>query len=131
VEKMLDENPNFYVDIAARVPELGRHDPDRLRKVFIRHADRILFGTDLGVNEDGFLMLGSFGEEPNKRDEVGPFFRAHYRWLETKDEQPSPTPIQGRWNIKGIALPRDILEKIYSKNAEKLFGPPPTAPAAQ
>jgi predicted TIM-barrel fold metal-dependent hydrolase len=126
VERMLDENPNLYVDIAARIVELGRHDPERLRKVFIKHADRILFGTDLGVNEDGFLMLGSFGEEPNKREEVGPFFKAHYRWLETREEQASPTPIQGRWNIKGLGLPKDVLEKIYRRNAERLFGKPPS-----
>jgi predicted TIM-barrel fold metal-dependent hydrolase len=125
VSDRLDELPNLYVDIAARVVELGRHDPDRLKKVFIKHADRILFGSDLGVNEEGFLMLGSFGTEPNKPSEVGPFFRAHYRWLETRDEQPSPTPIQGRWNIRGIGLSDDVLEKIYVKNAEKLFGPPP------
>ena len=30
VGKMLDANPNMYVDIAARVPELGRHDPEKL-----------------------------------------------------------------------------------------------------
>jgi predicted TIM-barrel fold metal-dependent hydrolase len=129
VGRMLEEHPNLNVDIAARVVELGRHDPKKLREVFIKHADRILFGTDLGVNEDGFLMLGSFGEEPNKREEVGPFFSAHYRWLETDADQPSPTPIQGRWKIHGIDLPNEVLEKIYVKNAERLFGPAPTGAA--
>lgn len=126
VGRMLEAHPNMYVDLAARVPELGRHDAEKLREVFVKYADRIVFGTDLGVNEDGFLMLGSFGTEPNTRSEVGPFFHAYFRWLETRDDQPSPTPIQGRWTIHGIGLPNEVLEKIYVKNAEKLFGPPPT-----
>jgi predicted TIM-barrel fold metal-dependent hydrolase len=126
---MLDEHPNLYVDIAARVVELGRHDPKKLREVFVRHRKRILFGTDLGVSPGDRLMLGSSGEEPNKREEVGPFFTAHYRWLETKDTQPSPTPIQGRWDIKGIDLPVDVLEDVYFRNAERLFEKPSPASA--
>lgn len=130
VERMLDAYPNLYVDIAARVPELGRHDPDRLRKVFIKHQNRILFGTDLGVGPNDFMMLGSFGEEPNRPEEAVPFFRAYYRWLETRDDQPSPTPIQGRWTIHGLGLAADVLENVYVNNATRLFGPPP-APKAR
>ena len=125
VSEQLDRLPNLYVDLAARVPELGRHDPERLRQVFLRHQDRIVFGTDLGVSGEDFLMLGSFGEEPNRREEVGPFFTAYQRWLEARDEQPSPTPIQGDWSIHGLGLPPDVLEKIYVQNAVRLFGPPP------
>lgn len=136
VGRALDEHPNLYVDLAARLPELGRHDPKRLHELFVRHQDRILFGTDTGLGSDGSYMLGSFGEEPNRAEEVGPYFRAHWRWLETWDrDQPSPTPIQGRWPIHGIGLPATVLEKIYRGNAERLLGrpsppgkPPPAAP---
>lgn len=128
VGRLLDRYPNLYVDLAARVPELGRHDPALLRALFIKHQDRILFGTDLGVSDDDFLMLGSFGTEPNRRDEVGPFFAAHYRWLETRDDQPSMTPIQGRWTIHGLGLPAPVLESIYAKNALALFGVPTSHP---
>jgi predicted TIM-barrel fold metal-dependent hydrolase len=124
VGRMLDEHPNLYVDIAARIPEIGRHDPKEVRAIFIEHADRILFGTDLGVFPDGY-MLGSYGEEPNRREEAGPYFAAHYRWLETSATFPSPTPIQGRWDIHGLALPDDVLRKVYFGNAFRLFGPAP------
>lgn len=46
VSKLLDANPNLYVDIGARCAELGRQ-PYTAREFFIRHANRILFGTDL------------------------------------------------------------------------------------
>ena len=36
----------------------------------------------------------------------------------------SPTPIQGRWKIDGVGLPRDVLEKVYFRNACRLFGVP-------
>ena len=125
VAAQLDRYPNLYVDIAARVPELGRHDPARLRKVFLRHHRRILFGTDLGLGRNDFLMLGSFGEEPNRRDEVGPYFAAHWQWLETAVRgMPSPTPIQGDWTIDGLDLPAAVLDDIYVNNAVRLFGKP-------
>jgi predicted TIM-barrel fold metal-dependent hydrolase len=126
VQEMLDKYPNLNVDIAARVPELGRHNAEKLRRVFAKHQKRILFATDLGLSDDNFIMLGSFGKDPNTREEVVPFFRAYFRWLETSDDQPSPTPIQGRWNIHGIALPDEVLEDVYVNNAVRLFGPAPT-----
>ncbi len=126
VGEQLDRYPNLYVDLAARLPEVGRHDPDKLHDLFVRHADRILFATDLGVSPGGELMLGSTGTEPTKRDEVGPFFAKHWQWLETRTEAiPSPTPIQGRWTINGIGLPDPVLDKVYRENAIRVFGLPP------
>lgn len=125
VSAQLDKYPNLFVDLAARIPEVGRHPAAQVREIFIRHADRILFGTDLGVSGASFLMLGSFGEEPNRRDEVGPFFEAHRLWMETDRVLPSPTPIQGEWDIHGLNLPARVLEKVYVDNAVRIFGPPP------
>jgi hypothetical protein len=50
-------------------------------------------------------------------------YRNHYRWLETSDESFDPWgyPGQGRWKTYGIGLPDSVLEKIYHKNAERLF----------
>jgi len=45
VAETLDAFPNLYVDIAARLPELGRQ-PYSARDFFVRFADRILFATD-------------------------------------------------------------------------------------
>jgi hypothetical protein len=33
-----------------------------------------------------------------------------------------PTPIQGAWTVDGIGLPKPILEKLYWRNAAKVFG---------
>ena len=128
VAKMLDAHKNLYIDLAARVPEIGRvdanHDPKRLRAFFEKYQDRILWGTDVGVgNEPDSLMFGSTGGEAATAADEQRFFDGCYRWLETDEKNiPTPTPIQGRWNVDGIGLPRAILEKVYWKNAAKLLG---------
>jgi predicted TIM-barrel fold metal-dependent hydrolase len=130
VAQMLDKHKNMYVDLAARVPEIGRvnktHDPVRMRAFFEKYQDRILWGTDTWVgNEPDALMFGSSGATPPTAADERQFFDGCYRWLETNDKDiPTPTPIQGRWNIDGIGLPREILEKVYWKNAAKLLHVP-------
>ena len=121
VDAALSLYPNMMADLAARIPEIGRHDPTQVRRLFIKHQDRILFGTDFQVYDR--LILGSSGNEPppsNADAEV--FFRKEWRWLETTDKHwPHMTPIQGDWTISSIDLPAAVLRKIYFDNARKLL----------
>ncbi len=130
VAKLLADNPNLYVDLAARLPEIGRHDPSKIRALFERFADRILFGTDLGFHRGG-IMLGSVGRERPRLIDVFWYYAVHFRWLERADRSMQhPTPIQGRWRIDGIGLSPETLAKVYRLNALKLLwgedGPGPT-----
>jgi predicted TIM-barrel fold metal-dependent hydrolase len=104
VSQMLDACPNYYVDISARISELGRQ-PYTSRRFFQRYADRILFGLDMGPEPDAY--------------------RLYYRFLETDDEYfnygLSEIPGQGRWTIYGLYLPDEVLEKIYFRNFERIF----------
>lgn len=105
VSDLLDRAPNFYVDIAARIAELGRQ-PYTARSFFLQHPERILFGTDLTP-------------EPA-------MYRIHYRFLETDDQyfdySLESTPPQGRWMIYGLYLPDEVLQRVYYENARRLFG---------
>ena len=58
--------PNMYIDVAARLAELGRV-PYSAKKFFVKHQDRILFGTDCTP-----LGMG--------------YHKIYYRFFETKDE---------------------------------------------
>ncbi len=103
VSKWLDQYPNLWVEPASRINELGRQ-PYTARDFFIRHADRILFGTD--------------GPWPEER------LRYYWRFFETRDEyfqysEKSPPP-QGLWRIYGIDLPDEVLRKMYYENAARL-----------
>ena len=104
VSRMLDAHSNLFVDIAARLAELGRQ-PYSARAFFLRHADRILFGTDGAADQA--------------------VYRLHYRFLETWDESfdysTDEVPGQGRWQIHGLGLPDDVLEAVYGGNARRVL----------
>jgi len=104
VGKMLEACPNYYIDISARLGELGRQ-PYTARKFFIQYQDRILYGSDMGPDLD--------------------MFRLSYRLLETDDEyfnyNVGDVPQQGRWHAYGLYLPDDVLKKVYRENAMKVL----------
>jgi predicted TIM-barrel fold metal-dependent hydrolase len=121
MEKLLDAHPNVYVDTSARVPEFGRHPVDKLRRFFTKFQDRILFGTDLSISP-GHWQLGSVSETPVGPAEAVKFYQAHFRFFESDEKNiDHPTPIQGRWKVNAIHLPREVLRKLYYDNAEKLI----------
>ena len=120
VAALFQRYPNFNADIAARIPEIGRQPPDKLRRLFVEYSDRILFGSDFMVFDEGYIL----GAGPIVKTEaaVKTFFDRHWQFLETEARQMDhPTPIQGRWKIDAIGLPRDVLEKIYFRNADRLI----------
>ena len=104
VGTLLDRCPNFYVDISARIGELGRQ-PYTARRFFIQYADRILFGSDMGPDLDAYRIC--------------------YRFLETDDEyfnyNTGDIPQQGRWYVHGLYLPEDVLKKVYLENARRVL----------
>lgn len=103
VAKMLETFPNVYIDVSARASELGRQ-PYTARELFLKFADRILFGADLLPEES--------------------MYRLYFRFLETADEYfdyPSHASRQGRWSIYGLFLPDSVLRKVYGENALKLL----------
>lgn len=102
VQSMLEQHPNVMVEFGAREAELGRQ-PRRARELFLKYQDRVMFGTDNEVTEE--------------------LYRNYFRWLETADEYFDywDAPGQGRFKISGLALPDEVLEKIYHKNAERVF----------
>lgn len=114
----LERYPNFYVDTSARIGEIGRHPADEVRAFFIEHQDRILFGSDL------IMGWGAF-EEQDEGDPAGVrrFYDLHWRFFETEEQQIEHPgyPVQGRWKVDAIALPPEVLEKLYFRNARRLI----------
>jgi predicted TIM-barrel fold metal-dependent hydrolase len=105
VERMLRTYPNYNIDIAARISELGRQ-PRAAAAVLRSYADRVLFGTD------------AFPPDPST-------YSIHFRFLETEDEYfpyaIDEIPPQGRWAISGLGLPDAVLERVYAANARRLI----------
>src|SRR5262245_7993028 len=103
VGRWLDTYPNMYIDIDARIHELGRV-PYSARRFLIKYQDRIMFGTDTRPGAEAYRM--------------------YYRFLETDDEYFDPSRghhAQGFWMIYGVFLPDDVLQKLYNGNARRLL----------
>ena len=101
MELLLARAPNFWVDIAGRVSEIGRQ-PRRFRQLVERYPDRVVFGTDL---------------YPATREK----FEKYFHFLESDDEAfdywpREPYPPHARWTISAVGLPAEQLERIYSRN---------------
>jgi predicted TIM-barrel fold metal-dependent hydrolase len=106
VAEILERAPNFNVDLAARIAELGRQ-PYTARAFIERWADRVLFGTDMAPDPAWWAV--------------------YHRFLETADESfaydvdDDEPPSQGRWRIHGLHLPDDVLRRVYHDNAARLI----------
>jgi predicted TIM-barrel fold metal-dependent hydrolase len=100
VGSVLDAHPNVYIDFSARSNELGRQ-PYSARDFFIQYQDRILFGSDSPPGSD--------------------YYRFYFRFLETRDEYFSYGGGLGLWQIYGIYLPDEVLEKVYFRNGERVM----------
>ena len=119
VDGCLDRYPNLCVDTCARIGEIGRHPVAEARAFFLKHQDRVIFGTDLVLGWD------AFGEGEEEGEDVGvfkSFYDGHWRFFETDEPQIEYPgfPIQGRWKVDAIGLPDDVLEKLYARNARRL-----------
>jgi predicted TIM-barrel fold metal-dependent hydrolase len=124
VGAQLEAHPNMMLDVAARIPEIGRQDPDRVRAIFLKYADRILFGTDFQAAERLTLGSGGNGPPPTEAEAIV-FFQKHWRFFESADRGfAHMTPIQGDWTIDAIHLPAEVLAKIYFENAQRLLAAP-------
>jgi predicted TIM-barrel fold metal-dependent hydrolase len=111
--KFLDRFPNAVVGTAARIGQLqyqSQQDRDKVISFIQKYQDRILYGSDMGARPESQI------EE-------------RYRW------------VRGRWlldwkyfatdeviavseldePVKGLALSKQVVDKIYRINAYKLF----------
>lgn len=116
LQRLLDTHSNVYLDLSATrwiVRELSRQRDDA-REFIIRNQDRLLFGTDQVSGDDrGFDFLASR-------------FWSHRKLWETASVGPvnitdPDLPKDAQPTFRGLALPTDVLQKIYHDNAQRLL----------
>jgi predicted TIM-barrel fold metal-dependent hydrolase len=103
------------VDIAARSADLSRQPAEDVRAFFIQYQDRILYGSDIGVD---LPESGAYTAEETAK--IAGNAEGHYRrdWeffsgtgsVEVKNKE-----------VECLNLPREVLEKFYYQNAERLM----------
>jgi predicted TIM-barrel fold metal-dependent hydrolase len=112
---MLKTHPNLNVDLATVPNFLHAVGRDNLREFMIEYADRILFGTDMASSWFVPVLDKKF---PKIREKV-PQYQRYFEFLETDRELPSGVKEEHR--MRGLALPLDVLEKIYFRNAMRIY----------
>lgn len=111
IAKRLDKYPNMVVETAARISHLQQQAISNHKKVydfFITYQDRILYGSDLQADD--------------KTDSVKAFQTAHDTWMGhwkffTSDSTLTDDGVNG--SFKGLHLPKEVVDKLYYRNAEK------------
>ena len=107
----LDKFPNMSIDLAARIGQVFQKtiaDRKRVRDFFIKYQDRVLYATDLQDN-------GSIDPDELQK-------KIHTAWLLdwqffVTDEVMTSDRVNAQF--KGLKLPKEVVDKIYSKNAKK------------
>jgi hypothetical protein len=122
--KFLDAYPNAVVDLAARMTQVqyqSKSDREKVRSFFLRYQDRLMYGTDLTENpptaderaQNPPIVLQEFPREADA------FWRSDWLYLATADTQHIDA-IEAE--VKGLELPRKVIDKIYFGNARRVFG---------
>ncbi|MFB3904281.1 MAG: amidohydrolase family protein [Acidobacteriota bacterium] len=110
LSRLLDRFPNMAVDLAARVDDLQLLDRDSLRQFCIKYQDRLLYATDIEIEE---------GQNPQTVCD-----RLHTRWTEEWKYFSSGQTVAvvgTEQKVRGLALPPEVLRKIYQTNAKKWY----------
>jgi predicted TIM-barrel fold metal-dependent hydrolase len=110
--KRLDKFPNMHVDL-TRMSNLKLHtfnNRQKTREFFIKYQDRLIYGTDSSINP-------SANSEEFKKN-------IHDRWVSewkffVTDEKIN---LINFGVLKGLKLPAEVVDKIYSKNALRILG---------
>ncbi len=98
--KLFDRYPNFYVDMAAVLAELGRQ-PYSAYDFLVKYQDRVLFGKDIYNPQEYTYYFRAM----ETRDEYFEYYRKRHAF----------------WRIYGFQLPDEVLKKIYYQNALRLI----------
>jgi hypothetical protein len=140
--RTLQRHPNFSVDCAglSRLRRLSKLNPQAVRDFCTKYQDQLLFGTD------GIILSGGRGkpgaitlypsEDPDWRFQdpantaavtkwqvrTAQTYSQYLQYFEAPRADLADTSQPGSWvHVLGAALPRDVLEKFYHGNAERLI----------
>jgi hypothetical protein len=115
----LDRFPRIILDTASSrwmARELSK-DIKKARDFLLKYSNRILFGTDLSANRGGTEYFS------------GRYVAQRYLWETDVRDEPLPfedadTKDTGGTFINGLDLPLSVLEKLYWKNAIRIYSQP-------
>lgn len=112
----LDAHPGVTVDLAARIGQVqhqSQRDRARVRRFFIRYQDRLMYGSDLAQSSEQ--------SDAAFVSDLDTVWRRDWRYFNTLEKVTVPELDKP---VTGLALPKQVIDKLYRKNAERRY---PTA----
>jgi predicted TIM-barrel fold metal-dependent hydrolase len=107
--KRLDRFSNMSVDL-SRMSNLQLHaltDWQKTRDFFIKYQDRLVYGSD--------KTIASATEQVQFQKSIHDAWLRDWKFFVTDDK----INLSGFGELRGLHLPREVVDKIYLKNAEK------------
>ncbi len=148
---LLDRHSNLYLDTSATkwiVREISRHPRDTARAFFLRYRTRLLFGSDIVTTDEHLTppppaapggARHPMADLASSPDAAAELYASRYFALRTllETDYDGPSPIadpdlkmvdpskfddMSAPALRGLALPRDVIEDLYANNARRLLG---------
>jgi predicted TIM-barrel fold metal-dependent hydrolase len=114
----LERHPNMMLDVAARMDHLqyqSVQDKARVVKFLIKYQDRVMYGSDTTIGADN---------DTNAETKT----ILHKKWLNDWGYLTTDGVIfenmkigDSQKMVTGLKLPKTIVDKIYRKNAQRIF----------
>jgi len=102
LRKTLDTYRNAAVDTASRMTYLTLQPREVARAFLLQYQDRVIYGSDLDWRKGDRAWRERYASE--------------WKYLATDD-----VFVYGGREVRGLALPAEVLRKIYRTNAERWF----------
>jgi predicted TIM-barrel fold metal-dependent hydrolase len=124
--RFLDNYPNVYFDLAPGVEMYHNFssNPEMTRDFFIKYQNRIIYGTDSGLEP---YIMGPLERLPFESSLKRIWFVRNFLETDEVFSLPEGIPLTEpeRSLIHGVSLPRKVLEKIYHLNYKSIAGDDP------
>lgn len=98
---MFDKYNNLYADVSARYAEIAPI-PRFVKSFMEKYADKIVYGTDMDVNETMYKTTFRILESADEHFYVREMFKYH-------------------WPLHGLDLSHPVLKKIYTDNSKRIL----------
>ena len=111
--RFLDRFPNAVAGTAARLGQMqyqSQRDREKVIAFLVEYQDRILYGSDSGV--------GASHSIPDRYQSIRESWLRDWKYF-TTDEMIKVPELDDP--VQGLALPKDVVTKIYQTNARRLF----------
>ena len=114
VAARLDRFDNFAVDTSARLLDLARQDPDKVRAFLDHYSSRVLWGTDI-------VEYGLYSELPDdERAQAHLSLRQRYEEEIGFYSQAGTVEVRGR-QVQGLGLDATLQRRLFRDNAMQWY----------